>query len=92
MGLVLPKGSATFLYPQATPMGGLTRTSPSCGTSYTVGNMMGKSGWENDCTLPCLFKNGDKGWVLISEAEISNAYCGSRLLEKGSGPYIIDFP
>lgn len=91
-GFVLPKGSTTFLCPQAAPMGGFARTSPSYETSYTVDDVMGKNGWGNGYTFPCLFKNEDKGWVLISETEVSSAYCGSRLLGKENGLYTIGFP
>ena len=91
-GFVLPKGSTTFLCPQAAPMGGFARTSPSYETSYTVDDVMGKNGWGNGYTFPCLFKNEDKGWVLISETGVSSAYCGSRLLGKENGLYTIGFP
>lgn len=91
-GFVLPKGSTTFLCPQAAPMGGFARTSPSYETSYTVDDVIGKNGWGNGYTFPCLFKNEDKGWVLISETGVSSAYCGSRLLGKENGLYTIGFP
>lgn len=91
-GFVLPKGSTTFLCPQAAPMGGFARTSPSYETSYTVDDVIGKNGWGNGYTFPCLFKNEDKGWVLISETRVSSAYCGSRLLGKENGLYTIGFP
>ena len=89
-GFVLPKGSTTFLCPQAAPMGGFARTSPSYETSYTVDDVIGKNGWGNGYTF--LFKNEDKGWVLISETGVSSAYCGSRLLGKENGLYTIGFP
>lgn len=91
-GFVLPKGSTTFLCPQAAPMGGFARTSPSYETSYTVDDVIEKNGWGNGYTFPCLFKNEDKGWVLISETGVSSAYCGSRLLGKENGLYTIGFP
>ena len=46
------------------------RTSPSYETSYTVDDVTGKNGWGNGYTFPCLFKNEDKGWILISETSI----------------------
>ena len=61
-------------------------------TSYTVDDVIGKNGWGNGYTFPCLFKNEDKGWVLISETGVSSAYCGSRLLGKENGLYTIGFP
>lgn len=91
-GFMLPEGSTTFLCPQAAPMGGFARTSPSYETSYTVDDVTGKNGWGNGYTFPCLFKNEDKGWILISETGVSSAYCGSRLLGKENGLYTIGFP
>ncbi len=55
-------------------------------------DVIGKNGWGNGYTFPCLFKNEDKGWVLISETGVSSAYCGSRLLGKENGLYTIGFP
>lgn len=42
-GFMLPEGSTTFLCPQAAPMGGFARTSPSYETSYTVDDVTGKT-------------------------------------------------
>ena len=28
-----------------------------------------KTGWGEGYTFPCLFRNGDNGWVLVSETE-----------------------
>ena len=91
-GFVLPSGSTTFLCPQSKPMGGFARTSPSYETSYTVDDAVGKNGWGEGYTFPCLFRNNDKGWVLISETGVSSAYCGSRLIGKPDGLYQIGFP
>ena len=91
-GFVLPSGSTTFLCPQSKPMGGFARTSPSYETSYTVDDTVGKNGWGEGYTFPCLFRNNDKGWVLISETGVSSAYCGSRLIGNPDGLYQIGFP
>ncbi len=91
-GFVLPEGSTTFLCPQSAPMGGFARTSPSYETAYTVDDAMGKNGWGHGYTFPCLFKNRDKGWLLVSETGVGSAYCGSRLLGKEKGLYTIGFP
>ena len=53
---------------------------------------IGEERLGNGYTFPCLFKNEDKGWVLISETGVSSAYCGSRLLGKENGLYTIGFP
>ncbi len=91
-GFMLPEGSTTFLCPQSAPMGGFARTSPSYETGYTVDDAPGKNGWGHGYTFPCLFRNEDKGWILISETGVSSAYCGSRLLGKENGLYTIGFP
>lgn len=91
-GFVLPDGTTTFLCPQSKPMGGFARTSPSYETSYTADNTMGKNGWGEGYTFPCLFRNGDKGWLLISETGTNGNYCGSRLLGGNKGLYTIGFP
>ena len=53
---------------------------------------VGKNGWGEGYTFPCLFKNEDKGWILISETGVSSAYCASRLLGHEGGLYTIGFP
>ena len=91
-GFVLPEGTTTFLCPQSTPMGGFARTSPSYETSYSLDDQMGKNGWGQGYSFPCLFKNGDKGWVLISETGTDGNYVACRLLNDGGARYKIGFP
>ena len=90
-GFVMPEGTTTFLCPQAGPMGGFARTSPSYETSYTLDDQMGKNGWGNGFTFPCLFKT-PAGWLLLSEAGTDGGYVGCRLLSKGGNKYQIGFP
>ena len=91
-GFVLPDGTTTFLCPQSKPMGGFARTSPSYETSYTLDEPVGKNGWGEGYTFPCLFKAGEKGWVLISETGTDGNYVGCRLLNEGGASYKIGFP
>ena len=91
-GFVFPEGTTTFLCPQSTPMGGFARTSPSYETSYSLDDQMGKNGWGQGYSFPCLFKNGDKGWVLISETGTDGNYVACRLLNDGGARYKIGFP
>ena len=91
-GFVLPDGTTTFLCPQSKPMGGFARTSPSYETSYTLDEPVGKNGWGEGYTFPCLFKAGEKGWVLISETGTDGSYVGCRLLNEGGARYKIGFP
>ena len=91
-GFVMPEGTTTFLCPQSKPMGGFARTSPSYETSYTLDDEMGKNGWGEGYTFPCLFKNGDKGWLLISETGTDGSYVGCRLINETDNAYCIGFP
>ena len=91
-GFVFPDGTTTFLCPQSKPMGGFARTSPSYETSYTADDAAGKNGWGEGYTFPCLFRNGDNGWVLVSETGVNGGYCASRLLGHKEGVYTIGFP
>ena len=91
-GFSLPEGTTTFLCPQSKPMGGFARTSPSYETSYTLDEPVGKNGWGEGYTFPCLFKTGAADWVLISETGTDGSYVGCRLLNEKDGLYRIGFP
>ena len=91
-GFAFPDGTTTFLCPQSKPMGGFARTSPCYETSYTADDVAGKNGWGEGYTFPCLFRNGDNGWVLVSETGVNGGYCASRLLGHKGGVYTIGFP
>ena len=91
-GFAFPDGTTTFLCPQSKPMGGFARTSPSYETSYTADDVAGKNGWGEGYTFPCLFRNGDNGWTLVSETGVNGGYCASRLLGHKEGMYTIGFP
>ena len=88
---VLPDGTTTFLCPQVKPMGGFARTYPSYETPYTCDEPVGKNGWGEGYTFPCLFREGDC-WVLISETGTDGNYVGCRLLNETGGHYRIGFP
>ena len=90
-GFVMPDGTTTFLCPQSGPMGGFASTAPSYETSYTLDDQMGKNGWGNGYTFPCLFKT-PSGWLLLSEAGTDGGYVGCRLLNAGGSNYKIGFP
>ena len=97
----LPEGTTTFLCPQSKPMGGFARTSPSYETPYTCDDAIGKNGWGEGYTFPCLFKVpltsnpsplASANWVLISETGTDGGYVGCRLLNEQGGTYRIGFP
>ena len=90
-GFVLPEGTTTFLCPQSKPMGGFARTSPSYETGYALDDAMGKNGYGEGYSFPCLFKT-PAGWVLISETGTDGSYVGCRLLNAGGANYKIGFP
>lgn len=91
-GFKLPAGTTTFLCPQSTPMGGFARSTPSYETPYKADAPMGENGRGEGYTFPCLFREGDNGWLLISETGVSSKYCGSRLMGHPDGLYTIGFP
>ena len=100
-GFVLPEGTTTFLCPQSKPMGGFARTSPSYETGYTLDEPVGKNGWGEGYSFPCLFKVPSvatksqptgQGWVLISETGTDGGYVACRLLNDGGAKYKIGFP
>ena len=97
-GFTLPSTATSFLCPQSKPMGGFARTSPSYETSYSLDEPVGKNGWGEGYTFPCLFripaatKKESDGWVLISETGTDGDYVGCRLLNVQGGSYRIGFP
>lgn len=91
-GFVMPEGATTFLCPQSGPMGGFARTSPSYETHYSADEPTGRNGWGEGYTFPCLFRNGDNGWTLISETGVAGDYCGSHLSGNPDGSYTIAYP
>lgn len=90
----LPAETTTFLSPQSDPMVGWMRTKPSYEEEYIPDAPMTKrSQYGRGYTFPCLFRVGEKGWVLVSETGTDGRYVGCRLLdynaEKG---YQVGFP
>ncbi len=90
----MPENTTTFLCPQSSPMHGFARTSPSYETSYDLDQPVGRNGWGEGYTFPCLFKvpAAQPVWVLISETGTDGDYVGCRLLNEGAGNYRIGFP
>lgn len=95
----MPEGTTTFLCPQMGYMTGFARTAPSYETHYTADEPMGKNGWGQGYTFPCLFKvpakQGDKAkqyWALISETGVDGNYCASKIENKGGNSYVVSFP
>lgn len=91
----MPQGTTTFLCPQMGEMTGFARTAPSYETHYEADGEMGKNGWGNGYTFPCLFKvrSGDKTiWTLVSETGVDGNYCASHLEGMPDGMYRIAFP
>jgi hypothetical protein len=87
----------TYMTPQSYPMGGFARTTPSYETKYTLGEPVGRNGWGNGYTFPCLFEvpndeEARKMWILVSETGTDGGYVGCRLLGGNGGEYRIGFP
>lgn len=91
-GFRLPQTATTFFCPQVKPGGGFAGTYPSYETGYSLDEPVGKNGRGEGYTFPCLFRNEDKGWILISETGVSSAYCASRLMGEPDGLYTIGYP
>ncbi len=93
-GFRLPKGTTTFLCPQSDAMIGWKRTKPSYEEEYAADAPMDTtSQYGHGYTFPCLFKVGDKGWVLISETGVDSRYCASHLSDyRNDGLYTIAYP
>lgn len=91
-GFAMPEGSTSFLCPQVKPGGGFAGTYPSYETGYTLDEPVGKNGWGEGYTFPCLFRNGNNGWILISETGVGSTYCASRLIGHEDGLYTIGYP
>ena len=94
----LAADATSFLAPQSKPMTGFARTAPSYETRYGIDEPVGKNGWGNGYTFPCLFKaplsssERETKWVLISETGTDGNYVGCRLLGEADGLYKIGFP
>jgi hypothetical protein len=91
-GYVFPGGTTSFLSPMMGPMSGFARTTPSYETDYRADEPLGKNGDGHGYVFPALFRNGDKGWVLISETGVNGSYCGGRLIGSADGSYRLAFP
>ena len=93
-GFRMPTDATAFICPQSDPMVGWMQTKPSYEEGYIWDEPITKrSGYGHGWTFPCLFHEGDKGWVLISETGVSSSYCGSHLSDATSdGLFTIAFP
>ncbi len=93
-GFNLPDAATTFITPQALPMTGWMQTKPSYEEPYTYDAPMEQpSLYGQGYTFPALFKNEDKGWLLISETGVDGHYVGGRLSEGNKqGLYKLQFP
>ncbi len=93
-GFRLPTDATAFICQQSDPMVGWKRTKPSYEEGYIWDEPITKRshsghGW----TFPCLFHEGDKGWLLISETGVSSNYCASHLSDATpDGLFTIAFP
>ena len=90
----LPDDATTFITPQALPMTGWMQTKPSYEEPYTYDEAMATpSQYGVGYTFPALFRNAQKGWLLISETGVDSHYVGSRLSEGSQeGLYKLEFP
>ena len=75
-----PEGTTGFLTPQSDAMIGWKRSKPSYEEFYQLDVALSqRSQYGHGFTFPCLFRVGDKGWVLVSETGVDSRYCASHL-------------
>ncbi|QCZ94055.1 glycoside hydrolase family 97 protein [Salinimonas iocasae] len=90
----LPDEATTFITPQALPETGWMKTKPSYEEPYTFDAPVTDSSTNGvGYTFPALFKNAQRGWLLISETGVDSTYVGSRLGESNDkGVFPLAFP
>lgn len=90
----LPDGTTTFICQQAKPMTGWMQTKPSYEEEYKAdAAMTERTQTGMGYTFPCLFHEGDNGWVLISETGVGGKYPASHLSEYSQQDgYTVAFP
>lgn len=93
-GFRLPTDATAFICPQSNPMIGWKRSKPSYEEGYIWDEpITTRSQYGHGWTFPCLFHEGDKGWLLISETGVNSNYCGSHLSDATpDGLFTIAFP
>ena len=91
-GYVFREGTTSFLSPMMGPMSGFARTTPSYETDYRADEPLGRNGDGHGYVFPALFRNGNDGWVLLSETGVNGTYCGGRLIGNADGSYRLAFP
>lgn len=93
-GFNFPEQTTTFICPQSDVQMGWKRTKPSYEEEYKADAAMNvPSQYGCGYTFPCLFHEGDNGWVLVSETGVTGKYCASHLSDAtADGVYTIAFP
>ncbi len=93
-GFRFPRGTTTFLTPQAAPMSGWKRTKPSYEEEYEADAPLGKKSKHGlGYTFPALFHVGENEWVLLSETGVNSLYCGAKLSDATKeGTHLIAYP
>lgn len=89
-----PEKTTTFICPQSKTMVGWERTKPSYEEEYKAdAPMTDQSAFGEGYTLPCLYKIGEDGWVLVGETGVGSNYTASHLSDYTTGEgYTIAFP
>lgn len=87
------EGTKTWLQPKAEAQSGWEHSNPSYEESYLMDQPAGiSSPSSNGFVFPALFHYQDQ-WMLITEAGLSENYCGSSLRQEAPfGEYSIGFP
>ena len=90
----LPAETTTFLTPQSDPMVGWMQSKPSYEEEYRPDRPLSeRSQFGHGYTFPCLFRVGQKGWLLLSETGTDGRYPGCRLSDWSEREgYTVSFP
>ena len=93
-GFRFPSTTTTFICPQSDAMIGWKRTKPSYEEEYHLdAPLTERSQYGHGYTFPCLFHEGNDGWVLVSETGVDARYCASHLSDASAdGTFTIAFP
>ena len=93
--VVVKREATSFNFPpQSKTMVGWERTKPSYEEEYKAdAPMTARSAFGEGFTLPCLYRVGTDGWVLVGETGVGSNYVGSHLSDYSeSSGYTIAFP
>lgn len=92
-GYKFPSTTTSFLSTMMKPMTGFARTAVSYESGYSIDAPIASAKSDFGFVFPGLFKVQDNSWVLLSETEVTSAYCASHLSEiSPEGVFYVSYP